>query len=474
MSEPHPSDAHTEMRLADDVRRQLMDACGLPSLPSLDDRLIADLGIDSLELLELTLTLEERYGISLQEPPDADLPLKTIFTRDDFRVRDLVEAIQTLRARNLTPSPREVIGVGKASAPPPTASIACEPFTQLGGIWHDTEGAGPCDREATTEHGKGAPRVDRRSLGAPPLLDQLGIVSSLRHYRRRSDGMRCIALPETVCTMGSSDPNSDRDSRPTHVVPLSTFILDAEPVSVLAYSRFLNSIRMDDEQVLADWFLLAPVDDRVGFVPLRRVDRQGDDVYWEPCDGVAHWPMILVSWFGANAYSRWANGIDWREYRTLACDGLGRSTLPSEAQWEYAARGPEPRRFPWSSDNPDGNDTPATGMAQVGRHRRGMRYTLPTLPLRPTNERLGVSPFGILHMAGNVWNWCADFYDPRFYESPAARAPNALNHTDTGVRSERGGSWVGTSALAESWYRRGRVPQARGRCLGFRCVTIAS
>ena len=179
---------------------------------------------------------------------------------------------------------------------------------------------------------------------------------------------------------------------------------------------------------------------------------------WGAVPGAERWPMILVSWYGANAYSRWANGADWRDYRDDA------PHLPTEAPWEYAARGPEPREFPW------GDGEASADRMRFGLHERAREYGVSELPLAAVNEKLGMSPPGLRHMAGNVWQWCRDWYAPDFYRTDAAREPDAWCRDPSGVRSERGGSWVGPASLCRSSYRRGRAPAARGRCLGFRCV----
>lgn len=199
---------------------------------------------------------------------------------------------------------------------------------------------------------------------------------------------------------------------------------------------------------LQDLFLLRPEDKRREHELLRR----GGDGLWEPLPGTERYPMILVTWYGANAYSLWVNRKDWRDYRS---EGRDASRLPSEAEWEYAARGAEPRDYPW------GNEAPEPWRMRYARHTPGTTYRPETLPLADVNETLGLSPFGLRHMAGNVWQWCRDWYAP--YSDGLAKGQSQ-------VRSERGGSWIGPSFLCRSSYRRGRVPTARGRCLGFRCV----
>ena len=280
-------------------------------------------------------------------------------------------------------------------------------------------------------------------------------------YRRRSDGMRCLLIPSASVEIGCDSPDALADERPRHVVEIDSFLIDAEPVSTTAYCRFLNSVAGVAPEVLADWFVLDPDDDRNEHMLVEQVGSE-----WRPLAGAERWPMILVSWYGANAYSLWANGRDWWGYRGE--DGAEpESFLPTEAQWEYAARGARYRTFPW------GDEPPSPDRMRYGQHRKGATYRADTLPMADVNAELGMSPFGLHHMAGNVWQWCRDWYDDAFYTRPEASRPNPVNRTPGKVRSERGGSWIGPADLCRSSFRRGRPPAARGRCLGFRCVSSA-
>jgi len=278
-------------------------------------------------------------------------------------------------------------------------------------------------------------------------------------FRRRTDGMQCALLPaDTVARSGCRPLECEQ---PCHEVRLGEFLIDVEPVSVGAYARFLN-LTAPTQDVLLDWCLLPDCDERQCFQPLQLSDAG----VWAPKPGVPErWPMFLVSWYGANAYSLWANGHDWLGYRDARS-----SFLPTEAQWEYAARGTSVKAFPWG-------DAPADpGLLQVswgGENHEGV--TLESLGFVDVNVEMGVSEFGLRHMAGNVWQWCRDAYDPKYYSSAEASMPDAWNDDsadDDYLRSERGGSWVGPACLARTSYRRGRTAIAKGRCLGFRCIGV--
>ncbi len=395
---------------------------------SLSDRLIEDLRCDSLELVELFMDLEEAFDVTLPgDPPNS--VYKAVFTRQPFQLVDLAELIY-LQQGTGTPQRKRW-----RRAVPERPAAASVPFTQLGGRW---KGLLP----------------DGSGLFEPIDPDQLFPL-----YRRRSDGMRCVTIPAATVEIGSDAPDALPDEQPRHIVKLDPFLIDAEPVSTTAYCRFLNSAGPVAPEVLRDWFLLDPDDDRNQHVLISL-----GDTGWRPLPGSEKWPMTLVSWFGANAYSLWANGRDWTNYQDQD-ENRPSCFLPSEAQWEYAARGARFQRYPW------GNTAPSPAHMVFGLHRKSVTYRAATLPLADVNEQMGMSPFGLHHMAGNVWQWCSDWYDDSFYSKPEACEANPVNRVPARVRSERGGSWIGPAKLCRSSYRRGRPPSARGRCLGFRCIS---
>ncbi|GAC1335122.1 MAG: hypothetical protein NVSMB14_02440 [Isosphaeraceae bacterium] len=391
------------------------------------DRLIEDLGCDSLAQVELLMEVEDTFNVHLPDD-EPNAVYKSVFTRPHFRLADLAELVY-LRQGTGAPERKDWRRARKT-----VTTATTLPFTQLDGRWDGR-------------------RDEERRIWEPLNAD--GPVSQ---YRRRTDGMRCALIPSSMVEIGCDGPDALHDETPKHVVEIDAFLIDFEPVSTTAYCRFLNSIGEVAPEVLDDWFVLDDEDTRNIHVLILR-----DQVAWRPVSGSERWPMILVSWFGANAYSLWANGNDWRGYR-IANGTEPECFLPTEAQWEYAARGAFSRKFPW------GDDPPSPDRMCYARHRKGASYRVHDLPPADVNAELGMSPFGLHHMAGNVWQWCRDWYDETFYSRPESIRANPLNLTPGTARVERGGSWIGPAELCRSSFRRGRTPWARGRCLGFRCV----
>jgi formylglycine-generating enzyme len=153
-------------------------------------------------------------------------------------------------------------------------------------------------------------------------------------------------------------------------------------------------------------------------------------------------PAVGVSWQEAQAYCRWA--------------GL---RLPSEAQWEAAARGTDGRRYPW------GDAEPTPEHANFG-NRIG----------RPTRVGLflkGAGPFGALDQAGNVWEWCEDVWDAAAYRKRAGERGPVSAASKLAGRCLRGGAWnfgAGLLATAFRYWNRASVQYSH---IGFRCVSPA-
>lgn len=410
---------------------------------SLDARVGQDIGGDSLDMVEYIMQLEEAFQITI-----SDQIAEEWFTNQPLSIRNIAAMVWYLQGtgrpdRGAWTKPR-----------PELPAVEVVPFTQLG------------DRLKPRDWQEGR-------LYAPLGRNREGHLQ----YRRRTDGMRCVVVPEGEIQLGTDEEHALPDQQPSHRASLQPFLIDAEPVSVTAFARFLNSIGRISSAILGEWCLSEGSDRRSPYFPLRK-----GWFGWKPLPGTERQPIILVSWYGANAYSLWANRRDWRYYRSDGAipDDLRKtavaadpppsewldSLLPSEAQWEYAARGPEGRHYPW------GDEEPSSERLRVARHVAGAAYTAETLPAAGVSERLGMSPFGLHHMAGNVWQWCRDWYRADFYRRPEAVMSDAQNAEASGVRSERGGSWVGPAELTRPTYRRGRPPQSFGRCLGFRCAGL--
>jgi len=160
------------------------------------------------------------------------------------------------------------------------------------------------------------------------------------------------------------------------------------------------------------------------------------ECHWDPVQN-ADLPVVCVNWEQARTYCGWLN-----------------NRLPSEAEWEKAARGLDARIFPWGNADPDCSRA-ASSECVISVQPVG------SLPA-------GVSPCGALDMGGNVWEWVNDYYLADYYaSSPANNPPGPADSTH---RAMRGGSYLHEAALTRCANRGGEVPTVYKEYLGFRCA----
>jgi formylglycine-generating enzyme required for sulfatase activity len=248
---------------------------------------------------------------------------------------------------------------------------------------------------------------------------------------RIADGAEMIYVPEGEFLMGSADTDekAGADEMPAYVVYLNAFWIDRTEVTNAQYVRFLSVQRGHVGTCGGHDCIETKREDRHSYILLQ------DGRYLVEA-GFANHPVTQVTWYGARTYCEWAG-----------------ARLPTEAEWEKVARGGDGRIYPWGD--------PA---ADCSRAQYGDCGGL-TVPVgaRPA----GASPYGVLDMAGNVWEWVANWYDPAYYGSSPARNPQGLELGERKVF--RGGSWGYPPAFLRAADRARNRPTYAGFNVGFRC-----
>ena len=237
-------------------------------------------------------------------------------------------------------------------------------------------------------------------------------------WTRPADGMVMVYVPRGTFQMGSdeSDPDARDDEFPQHWVTLESIWMDQTEVTNAQYERCVSAGACG---------------------PLASSQSSTRDSYYGH-RAYDDYPVIWVSWQDADAYCSWAGG-----------------RLPTEAEWEYAARGPEGTIYPWGDNAPDESLANYGGnvgdTAEVGSYPDGASWC------------------GALDMAGNVWEWVADWYG----EYPSGRQENPTGPSSGDARVLRGGSWYHDREFARCAYRLRLAPGFSDDAIGFRCVSPA-
>ena len=270
-------------------------------------------------------------------------------------------------------------------------------------------------------------------------LDTMVLVPAGRFIRGSTAGQAQREYEESKKKItGATKEWFDREV-PQRRVYLDAFYIDKYPVTNVRFSRFVvaTSHRTEAEKGGGGW---------VWDGSKRKWEAKSDARWKSPTGGDSSYrnrlrhPVVQVSWKDARSYCRWA--------------GKG---LPTEAEWEKAARGVNGRNYPWGNDWADGSKV------IWGKNSGGKTHPVD----RTYNTHR--SPYGAVDMSGNTWDWVSDWFGEDYYQNAPARNPKG---PATGTRRViRGGSWgVSNPSSFRAALRDRYRPDGGGDYLGFRCA----
>jgi formylglycine-generating enzyme required for sulfatase activity len=296
-------------------------------------------------------------------------------------------------------------------APPPPSSLRNDIPKALEAIILQALSKSPGDRPATCRAFRDA--FDKALAGSIPPEEPSELRSIRSSVVRDTDGYEMVLVPAGPFLMGP-------DRRQVH---LDGFYIDRTPLTNEQFLTFVETTGYAPEDENQSRFLMH----------LRHAVKTRK---------LAKHPVIFVSWNDARAYASWAG-----------------KRLPTEAEWEKAARGTDGRRYPWGREEP-------TKLRALFGHRVGTTAPVGSFPQ-------GASPFGVLDMAGNVLEWCEDTDAPAFYLHGPERNPRNAGDKDSATRVMRGGSFIHSAASLRVTSRTSFEPQYRFASGGFRCARSA-
>lgn len=248
------------------------------------------------------------------------------------------------------------------------------------------------------------PPTPTRAASATPAPTQAGQTPSPAALRTA----QMVAVPAGAFNMGSDAGGPD--SKPAHQVDVPAFQIDKFEVTNSDFKAFVDATGYKTD-----------------------AEKTGDKPWSAYATGKDDNPVIKVSWNDATAFCKWAG-----------------ERLPTEAEWEKAARGTDGRAYPWGNDwdpaKVNGKDSGIRGTTAVGSYPAG------------------ASPSGVLDMGGNVWEWTSTVPDHYPGNSAASKLYSANSYII------RGGGWFDVKEQIASYYRNSAIPTTANDDLGFRCA----
>lgn len=261
---------------------------------------------------------------------------------------------------------------------------------------------------------KNIPEIDASSIkpgNTPPV------------FRNKKDGSVLILIPagEFVMGAGDDDKEAKQNEKPAHKVKLDAYYINKYEVT---YRQFKNFLKKSGYKPVGNW---------------NRFDSP---------EFLDH-PVMNVTFLDADAYCRWA--------------GLN---LPSEAQWEMAARGTDGRKYPWGNNwDPNKCNNPETNDPEILKKMNNIQDKRGSLP--PGSIASDISPYGIMDMAGNINEWCGDWYISSYYKKAPYYNPEGPDKS--AERSIKGGAWSLPPARCRASARWSGSVESDLDDYGFRC-----
>lgn len=304
----------------------------------------------------------------------------------------------------------------------------------------------PASTIAPTTRPPNTPTTKPPTTQAPTVAPTLRIGST---QISKVDGMVQMYVPAGSFKMGTGNDDALNNEGPAHTVTLNAFWIDKTEVTNAMFAKFVQATgyKTDAEKAGKGW-----ADTGKG---------NWQEVYgaqWRNPHGPSgninlldSHPVVQMSWNDANSYCIWA----------------GRR-LPTEAEWEKAARGTDGRTYPWGSDKPNGDllnfaDRNSDASWADQSTNDGYKFTAPV-----GNYIKGASPFGVFDMAGNVWEWVNDWYEAKYYSNSPSQDPTGPSSGKSRVM--RGSGWSATVVDLPVSRRSGSAAMLTYDFYGFRCA----